>query len=238
MANTFSIESLQGTIGYLYRLSFCPPEHIHEFCQAGSFLRKGLALAAGLPEEQYFEQSLPEACQRIAAFHLGTRQPGQIIVEELSTSARQALDDPQGATRFQNLMAQLAAAPGRSRPDHRLRPSKGCQFCSAACRYGYFALVTRPNYALLKNILEDEARKPPGDQDPLQAGWSFATSLLWRALGSEQGYISPDHLGNLAYCLLVLGMARSRYPLPEEQLQKFQAANQALIENWPAAEAL
>lgn len=60
------------------------------------------------------------------------------------------------------------------------------------------------------------------------AVWSFATALLWRAPGARQGYVSAAHLGNLAYCLLTLGTARSRYPLPEGQLKAFQAANQAL----------
>jgi len=235
MTNKLSIEGLQVTIGYLYLLSFCIPERIHEFGEAGSLLRKGLALKAGLTEAEYFERVLPEACRRIVAFHQRTRQPESKTIEALTESARQALFGAQQATSFQAQMAQMSASPARAKPDQRLRASKGCQFCAAPCRYGFFALTTKPNYALLKKLLAAEAQKPSGEQDPLQAGWSFATAQLWRALGTEQGYISPFHLGNLAYCLLTLGMAKSRYPLPEGQYQKFQEANQALIQTWPAS---
>ena len=126
-------------------------------------------------------------------------------------------------------MARIAALPGRAKPANRLRHRRGCQFCTAPCCYGFFVLTSKPHYALLHQLLETEAQKPKAERDPVGAAQSFATAHLWRALGTRQGYITATHLGNLAYCLLTLGMAKSRYPLPETQFEAFQRVNQALV---------
>ena len=233
MTKTLSIEGLQTTIGYLFLLSFCPPERILEFKQAGAPLRAGLALRDGLAVDEYFERAVPEACRRIAAFHQRSKNPDQVVVDDLTEAARLAHANPVGAAVFEARMTQVTASPERAKLDKRLRPEKGCQFCAAPCRYGYFVLVTDPNFDLLHKLLQAEAGKPTQEQDPLKAAWSFATGHLWRALGTEQGYISASHLGGLAYCLLSLGMAQSRYPLPEEQYHAFQQTNQTMIQNWP-----
>jgi hypothetical protein len=235
MTQELSIQGLQATIGYLYLLSFCPPERVPEFKQAGDPLRAGLALQAGMSVPDYFAQAVPEACRRIVAFHQRTREPDRGTTATLAEAARIAHANTIAATIFANQMAQIAGLPGRAKADNRLRRNKGCQFCAAPCRYGFFALVSKPNYDLLHKLLEAETQKPKQDQDPVKAAWSFATGHLWRSLGLEQGYITADHLGNLAYCLLTLGMSKSRYVLPEEELQAFQAANQALIRHRPAA---
>ena len=232
---TLSIEGLQATIGYLYLLSFCPLERILEFKQAGAPLRAGLALKSGLPTADYFQQAVPEACRRIVAFHHGTRRPDDGTVNELIESARLAHVNSTGAAIFQSQMEKVATSPKRAKHDRRLRSDRGCQFCATPCRYGYFIVVSKPNFDLLNKLMDAEAQKPPDEQDPLKAAWGFATGHLWRTLGTEQGYISATHLGNLAYCLLSLGMAKSRYPLPEGQYQAFQEANQALIQNWPSS---
>jgi len=234
--NTLSVEGLQATIGYLYLLSFCPPEHVLAFQQASAPLRQGLARQAQISEPEYFSRVLPEACRRIVAFHQGTREPDAVAVNTLVEAVFNTLNDPLSVGIFQAEMAGLAALPARAKPGKRLRSTRGCQFCRAACRYGYFCLVTEPNFDLLGKFLEAETKKPSGEQDPLQAAWTFANAHLWRALGTEQGYISADHLGNLAYCLQVLSASASRYPLPEEQYQGFQDANQSLIQNYPVPE--
>jgi hypothetical protein len=233
MAQKLSIEGLQATIGYLYLLSFCPPERVLEFKQAGDPLRAGLAQRAGMDAPGYFAQAVPEACRRIVAFHQRTREPDEETVALLAETARIAHQNTPSATIFANQMARITGLPGRAKAENRLRPSKGCQFCAAPCRYGFFALVSKPNYALLHKLLEEEAQKPADEQDPVRAVWSFATGHLWRTLGLEQGYTTADHLGNLAFCLLTLGTAKSRYPLPDERFQAFQTANQALIQHQP-----
>jgi hypothetical protein len=237
MPQSLSIKGLQATIGYLYLLSFCPPERVKEFQQAGDPLRTGLALEAGMSSpEDHFAQVVPEACRRIAAFHLGTRKPNERVVAALAKAAHVAHANPLSVWVFGLLLSMLARMPARAKAENRPRASKGCQFCASPCRYGFFAMVSKPNYELLHSLLEAEAQKPAQDQDPIQATWSFTTGQLWRSLGLKQGYTTADHLGNLSYCLLALGMSKSRYVLPEKELQAFQAANQARIRRYGADE--
>jgi hypothetical protein len=229
-----SITGLQATIGYMYLLSFCPPEQVLEFKQAGDPLRAGLALKAGMSAARYFAQAVPEASRRVVAFHQRTREPDDKIVADLTEAVRIAHTGPAVAA-LDRRLTQITGLPGRAKPENRLRASKGCQLCAAPCRYGFFALVSKPSYDLLHKLLEAEAQQPAQDQDPVKAARTFATGHLWRSLGLEQGYVTADHLGNLAYCLLTLGMSKSRYVLPEKQMQAFQAANQALIQHRTAA---
>jgi hypothetical protein len=220
---------LQLTTSYLHMLSFCPPEHIYNFKQAGGLMRQALARKAGMETPAYFSQTVPEACRKIVDFYLARETPNPRFLETFTRSARLAQQSPRSAWVFSTLMALLAGLPGRSNEQHRLRKSRGCQFCAAPCRYGHFVLVSKPDYALLQQMLLEDAAKPEKEQDPLQTSWRFALAHLWRSLGITQAYISSAHLGNLAYCLLVLGMAKARFPFPAQQLKEFQAANQLLI---------
>ena len=52
---------------------------------------------------------------------------------------------------------------------------------------------------------------------------------------AKEGFISADHLGNLSYCLLMLGTAKSRFAMPEAQLTRFQELNQNTIRGWKPA---
>ena len=235
MTMSLSVQGLQAAIGYLYLLSFCPPGRVWEFQLAGEPLRKGLAMQAGFSSPEYFNRVVPEACRRIVAFHQGSREPDPVQVAALIEAARGAHTGPVGAALFSARMDQLASLPARAKPDQRLRRTQGCRFCTAPCRYGFFALVTKPAYQGLQRLLESEQEQPAGEQDPVEAAWTFAIEHLWRSLGVKQGYITPTHLGHLAYCLLTLGTAKSRYPLPEEQYRAFQDANQARIHGWMQA---
>jgi hypothetical protein len=237
MTEPLSIEGLQLTIGYLYLLSFCPPGRIKEFQQAGEPLRVGLALSAGMNPAGYFARSLPEACRRIVAFHQRTREPDEDAIRSLLAAARVAHASRVSARAFAARMDRIAALPGRAKPDNRLRRNKGCQFCHVPCRYGFFALASKPDYDLLQQLIEAETQKSPAEQDPVGAAWRFATGHLWRTLGSRQGYVSAVHLGNLAYCLMTLGMNKARHPLPGAQFEAFQSANQQLIDAWPVEAA-
>ncbi|MBN1265838.1 MAG: hypothetical protein JXA25_10115 [Anaerolineales bacterium] len=222
-------QGLQQTASYLHLLSFCPPEHIYNFKQAGGPLRQALAQRAGLKTPAYFAETVPEACQKIIEFYLAKQTPNERFAGTLTHSARLAHQSPRAAWVFSTLMALLAGSPGRSSEQNRLRKSRGCQYCAAPCRYGHFVLISHPDYSLLHQMLEENAAKPEKEQDPLQTTWRFALAHLWRSLGITQAYISSAHLGNLAYCLLVLGMANARFPFPSEELKQFQAANQLLI---------
>jgi len=233
MAESLTVEEIQTSISYLYLLSFCPPDQIHAFNQAGLPLRSGLAMRAGLSEADFFSRTIPESCRRITAFHQRLPDPDEKLVKDLSTAAEDAQKSPERAYIFQQQIGRICSLPARAEKNKRLRPSRGCQFCQTPCRYGFFVLVSRPDYSLLEKLLEEQA----GSEDlggALKAAWSFTTSHLWRTLGTQQGYISPDHMGNLSYCLLVLALAKSRLQFPEEELVSFQEWNQALIAGWPA----
>src|SRR3990172_179035 len=225
--------TLQATIGYLHLLSFCPPNRAWELRLASEPLRKGLGLRGGLSADEFLAAAQPEACRRIVSFHERTREPRPAVVVSLVEMAGLAEKGPVGVQILAEGMAVLAGLPGRAKPDNRLRRNKGCQLCVAACRYGYFNLVTRPNYSLLRGLLEQEAAKPADQQDPLGTLWTFAIGHLWRTLGVELAYISASHLGNLAFCLLTLGTSQARRPVPEQEYGLLQQANQKLIQTWP-----
>jgi len=233
MAETLTVQEIRASVGYLYLLSFCPPDQIHAFTQAGLPLRSGLALQAGEPEGEFFARSIPESCRRITAFHQRLPDPDQQLVSELSTAALAAQQEPLAAYLFQQQMDRICSLPARAEPAKRLRPTQGCQLCQAPCRYGFFVLVSRPDYTVLEKLLE-QYRDEPEPGGALKAAWSFTTSHLWRTLGTRQGYISPFHLGNLSFCLLVLAMAKARFPYPESELALFQEWNQGLIAGWPS----
>lgn len=222
-------EPLELTISYLYLLFYCPPGQMPLFKQAGALLRQGMAIQAGMEEAELFKQVIPEACWRVVAFHERSREPHPQLVEMLTTTALSAQDNPQNAARYVSLMEDITFLHGRAKAENRLRRDKGCQFCTAPCHYGFFSLVSEPRYQFLFALLKAETLGKAGQPDPIQAAWAFARSHLWRSLGIEQSFITRENLANLAYCLLVLGTARSRYPFPQAQFLAIQRVNQALI---------
>jgi hypothetical protein len=224
-----SIEALKKTISYYYLLSYCPPDQVTEFSDVTAPLRKSLADSAGMTEAAFFKAVLPEVCRRIVAYHEGTREPGKERVDALLKSAAKAEKNPENAMRFQEAMAQVARLPQRALPENRLHRKKGCQYCRLPCSYGFFTLVSEPVFSDLQKMLEAETQKPAPEQSPLRPVWGFTITHLAKTMESQQGYIHRAHLGNLAYCLLMLSMAKSRLAVPEAQLQAFQTANQAMI---------
>ena len=63
------------------------------------------------------------------------------------------------------------------------------------------------------------------------AAYAFAMAHLGQVTGSTRGSLALENLTNLAYCLLLLGMARSRRAVPERQLAIFQTASQNFARN-------
>jgi hypothetical protein len=235
MTQSFPAETLKKTIGYFYMLSFCPPSNLDDFKKASSKLRKQLAKEVGMTQTKFFPEVIPLVCWRIVAFSQNSREPDSETVDALVKTAKNAANSHKALSAFQEQMLKIAELPGRAKADNRLHRKKGCRFCEAPCRYGYFSLVSDPQFSLLQRILEAETKKGKGQQSPFRPVWAFTISHLIRLLDAQQGYISADHLGNLAYCLLMLSTAKSRYPLPETQVKAFQEANQKLIQTWPAS---
>jgi hypothetical protein len=230
-APAISVNALKKTIAYYYLLAYCPPEQVGEFAEATAPLRKSLADSAAMSEKAYFNVVLPEVCRRIVSYHEATREPGKEWVEKLAISAAEADKNVKNVTLFQEEMSRVARLPGRALPENRLHRKKGCQYCRLPCAYGYFTLISEPAFRGLQQMLDAEMQKPADERSPLRPVWGFTVSHLAKVMQAGQGVIRREHLGNLAYCLLMLSMAKSRLAVPEAQLQAFQAGNQALIQS-------
>lgn len=233
---TIPADVMMKTISYYYLVNYCPPSQVSALKKAARSFRIQTAKSVGKRVPEHFPAALPEVCRRIVAFQQATREPDPSAVEALLEVARKADRSEEGAAAFQAVMAEIAAHPGRAKADRRLHRQKGCSFCAAPCRYGYFTLVSDPASKNLLAMLNAENRKPAGQRDAVNVLWTYAATHVWQVLGVREGFIRADHLGNLSYCLLLLAMARSRFALPEEQLQTFQAMNQDVIHHWRPAQ--
>jgi hypothetical protein len=233
MTASFSAGVITKTLHYFYLLSFCPSEKLATLQQTAADLLEEMYSECGENREDCLHQLCKEAASRILAFHTANRLPDEGLVENLAQRMLHAQNSKEDLHAFQQLMDETAALPGRAAPENRLHRRKGCRFCETPCRYGYFSLVSDPDFKLLLKMLEAENKKPAGDQDPIRATWAYGSIHLWRLLGVKQGFITPYHLGNMTYCLLMLATAKSRFALPEKQITLYQAANQRLIKEWP-----
>jgi hypothetical protein len=230
MSQPIPVDMLKQTITYFYLLAYCPPEKVAEFKQSTASMLKGLAGQAGLKEKAFLAQALPEACLHIVAFHQATREPDRELVDALVKAARTADKNSETLAAFKELMARIAALPGRAKLENRLHRKKGCAFCQWPCYYGYFSLVSEPEFNGLQRMLEAEAQQPKLEQNPIRPVLEFTLSHLAQTTQVGQGVIQRVHLGNLAYCLLMLSMAKSRLALPESELRVFQTSSQAWIQ--------
>lgn len=236
MTATLPAESIRRAIGYYYLVAYCPPDHISDLKKASKPLRKYLADSVGLPIGEFTRRVVPEVSHRIAAYHTGSRKPGAKLVKSLTARIRRADSNAEKAAAFQQEMADIAQLPGRADADKRLHRKKGCNLCAAPCRYGFFTLISDPDFKILRTMLELENRKPAAERHVINVLWTYTTGHLWYTLGERLGFISVDHLANLSFCLLLLSMARSRFALPEAQLRAYQAANQNMIQTWQPAQ--
>jgi hypothetical protein len=221
MKSQVPASQLKKTIIYLNMLSYSPPERVAAF-QAFEQALQG-EIGAAWPE------TLFQACSHIVAFHQASRDPDPDLIEALVDAASSAATSPEGAQIFQSQMERLATLPGRAEPENRIHRKRGCRLCQHPCRYGYFSLLSEPNFDDLRLALETENRKPIEQQRPVRLVWRFTLKHLSQALDLAAWDIDAGHLGNLAYCLLSLATAKSRYPFPKEKFEKFQAINQARI---------
>ena len=133
-------------------------------------------------------------------------------------------------------MKAIAIHPGRAKMSNRLHRNKGCSLCQAPCQYAFFTLISEPDFKSLLAMLGAENQKIAAERNPINVLWTYTTTHLWKTLEAQEGFISADHLGNLSYCLLMLGTAKSRFAMPEAQLTRFQEMNQNTIRGWRPAE--
>jgi hypothetical protein len=150
-------------------------------------------------------------------------------VEELVETALSAEKNKKNLRTYKDKMNQVVTLPGRAKLENRLHRNKGCKYCVTPCRYGYFTLVSDPKLKELQELFEGEAMRPAGEQTPLRPAYAFAISHLTGVTGSERGMIAFPHVVNLAYCLMLLGMAKSRMALPERELVIFQGGSREFV---------
>jgi hypothetical protein len=229
MTKTIPAEILKKTIAYFYLLSYIPPESLATFADQTLPKRQELAAAAGMEPVEYFREAAPEVCRHMLAFHQATREPDPKLVEALVDVARTADKNAKSLAAFKEQMGRIAALPGRAKPENRLHRNKGCRLCAAPCLYGYFTLVSDPVFSRLQEFFTEETIKPASKRTPLMPVYAFTIDHLLKIYGSEEGYCEKTHVGNLAFCLLLLGMAKSRMAFPEAQMRLFQEANQEFI---------
>jgi len=228
-AGALPAAALKHAVTYFYLLAYLPAGKITVFRERTAPLRAALATSSGMAEADFFAAAIPEVCQRIVAFHAATRQPDPAQVQALAQAASQAEKSPQHAGAFQTEMEKVAGLPPRALPGNRLHRRKGCAFCRQPCRYGFFSLVSDPDFRELQSMYAVEAALPKTQQESLRPVLNFTFAHISQAGGTQNGIIQRLHLANLAYCLLLLSMAKSRLALPETALQAFQARSQAWI---------
>ncbi len=221
MKHQIPASQLKKTIIYLTLLSYSPPERVAALQPFEQALQGEIGAA--------WPETVHRACSHIVAFQQASRDPDADLVEALVDAASSAAASPEGAQVFQSQMQKVAKLPGRADPENRIHRKRGCRLCQNPCRYGYFSLLSEPNFDDLRLALETENRKPIGQQRPVRLVWRFTLKHLSQALDLAAWDIDAGHLGNLAYCLLTLATAKSRFPFPEEQMRKFQEENQALM---------
>ena len=224
-----SIDNVKVSIGYLYLLFYGQPSYLKTLCTAGQRLLAKQAMTAGVTEREFRATNLPLACRRIVEFQQASREADEAIVSALTLAALNAEQNPISMNAFRTQMELVTNLAGRAKADNRLHRKKGCQFCNAACRYGYFTLVSDPDFKVLQHLYAEEKQKPTTEQDVLYPAWKFAGTHLTQVYNIKPTYLTPAEFGNLSYCLLMLSMAKSRLPMPEEQLKHFQEANRKTI---------
>lgn len=226
MENRFLPNAVKKMIGYYYLLSYCPPEHIGELKTASQQMLTGLAAVNGCTMNELFELVSPDVARRILAFQLAIREPEVELVDALVQLLKSADNTPREAANFQVVMHLITTHPGRAKAGNRLHRHKGCAFCSQPCQYGFFTLVSEPDFHTLKAMLDSENKKMVQERDAVKVLWTYTKQHIWSVLESEGGMIRAEHLGNLSYCLLLLGTAKSRFALPEDQLKRYQKLSQ------------
>lgn len=221
MANTIHPQAIRKMISYYHLVSYCPPEYIHELKEAGQKMLTRLAGSNGCSTHELTESAVTEAARRILAFHSATREPDPGGVDALAQVMKAAEDSPQAAATFQGVMRLVAEHSSRAKLRNRLHRNKGCAYCAAPCRYGFFTLVSDPDFITLKAMLDAENQKIIQERDAIKVLWTYTKKHIWSVLENNAGIIRPEDLGNMSYCLLLLGTAKSRFALPEAQLKRY-----------------
>ena len=206
---------IKSALFYYLLLSCATPESIEQW----PAVREQLGI--------HTDKIIHDVCQRIVSFHHAKRYPDEQLVHELETIVRKADSSVQDCFEFQQIMAQLAALPARSKMKNRLHCKRGCQFCAFPCRYGYLSLLMELDLSRMEVLIKTEAEKLNGRRKVVSPIWQFTMEQIGKCLPINHVWqITPEHLGNLSYCLLALATSKSRFPYPAAEMNQFQNMNQ------------
>ncbi|MFC2028839.1 hypothetical protein ACFLTX_02820 [Chloroflexota bacterium] len=222
-------EILKKSIAYFHLLSFCPPEELKTFKQSTRIFLGSLGRGTCLKQEEFFKQVVPQVFQRIVGFQQGSHQPDAGIVAILSASAIKARKSEKNLRSYQKEMGIVSELDARAKAENRLHRRKGCEYCVQPCRYGFFTLISEPRFDILQEMFKEESSKPPNQQSASSLVWKYTGKHLEQFHQTKTLPIQPAHFGNLAFCLLMLSMAKSRKAIPIEQIKTFQNLNQRKI---------
>jgi hypothetical protein len=223
--NRLPASMIKKTIIYLCNLSYAPVERVAEMRSAGDRVRAEMGV-------ENWPLAVSQASRLMVAFQQASRDPEPDLIEGLARAALNADLSPEACRAFLEQIEAISALPGRAKEINRLHRKRGCRLCETPCRYGYFSLISDPNFEVLQRALETENRQSADQQRSIHTVWHYTLNHLSQAMGPGKWHISASHLGNLAYCLVTLATAKSRYPFPEEQMHKFQEMNQQLINKY------
>lgn len=231
MAKSISSEAIRKMVCYYYLVSFWVPDYISELKKASRKMRTKLAKEAGLQMKEFTKLVVPEVARRIMVFHSASREPDKAAVKKLTQAMIEADKNTKKAADFQEDMKLISARPERTKVDKRLHKQKGCRYCLTPCRYGYFTLMSKPDFHSLREELGAENQKIAKERNAVKVLWTYCREHIWSVLEKQEGYLSAYHIGNLSYCLLTLGTAKSRFALPEKEMLTYQVLNQRTIQN-------
>jgi len=229
MAGYLQASALKRMINYYLLLAFCPPHLVDAVSSACWQEHTLLAERAGMNLKAFIRQVVPEVSMHIVAFQQATRKPEEEVVRNFAERLMAADQNPEGAAAFQTAFSEVTSHPGRAKKTNRLHRQRGCDYCASPCRYGFFTLMSEPDFTVLASMLDAERTKLTAERDVVNVLWVFTRENLWNVLGMQGGHITPEHLGNLSYCMLLLAMAKSRMAMPEKELTAYQILNQQTI---------
>jgi len=229
--NRLTSSSIRKIINHCLLLAYCPPEQLSGFWDASQLLRQRAAEENHISEKEFFPRAVLEACKQIVSFHQNTTTPEESLVRKLSEAVQEAGNATEALLKYQQLMQILTGSPERANLKNRLHRKRGCGFCTAPCFYGYYSIISTPDFGLLEQVLMNEKQKNAAQHRLILTLWAFTRFHLRNTLGSKDDFITVKHLGNLSFCLYLLATAKSRYPFQEKAIIGLQQANQEMIKS-------
>ncbi len=90
-------------------------------------------------------------------------------------------------------MRVVSARPERAKANKRLHKQKGCRFCTAPCQYGYFSLMSEPDFITIDGRAGATAAAPKF----VKAATSVPTIF---ALTRARKYLD-QHAADISLCI-------------------------------------